>query len=143
MVADFGIALAVRKAGGARITETGLSLGTPQYMSPEQATAERELDARSDVYSLGCVLYEMLAGEPPHTGPTTQAIIAKIITDKPRPVTELREAVPASLALAVHTCARQAARRPLLLGGGVRGGARAARDGRRRPRRRPREAVAP
>ena len=103
LVADFGIALAVRKAGGARITETGLSLGTPQYMSPEQATAERELDARSDVYSLGCVLYEMLAGEPPHTGPTTQAIIAKIITDKPRPVTELREAVPASLALAVHT----------------------------------------
>jgi Tol biopolymer transport system component len=103
LVADFGIALAVRNAGGARITQTGLSLGTPQYMSPEQATAERELDARSDVYSLGCVLYEMLAGEPPHTGPTTQAIIAKIITDKPRPVAELREAVPASLALAVHT----------------------------------------
>ena len=103
LVADFGIALAVRKAGGARITETGLSLGTPQYMSPEQATAERELDARSDVYSLGCVLYEMLAGEPPHTGPTTQAIIAKIITDRPRPVTELREAVPASLAQALHT----------------------------------------
>ena len=103
LVADFGIALAVRNAGGARITATGLSLGTPQYMSPEQATAERELDARSDVYSLGCVLYEMLAGEPPHTGPTTQAIIAKIITDKPRPVTELRQAVPASLALAVHT----------------------------------------
>ena len=103
LVADFGIALAVRKAGGARITQTGLSLGTPQYMSPEQATAERELDARSDVYSVGCVLYEMLTGEPPHTGPTTQAIIAKIITDKPRPVTELREAVPASLAVAVHT----------------------------------------
>jgi Tol biopolymer transport system component len=103
LVADFGIALAVRNAGGARITETGLSLGTPQYMSPEQATAERELDARSDVYSLGCVLYEMLAGEPPHTGPTTQAIIAKIITDKPRPVTELREAVGASLALTLHT----------------------------------------
>jgi len=103
LVADFGIALAVRNAGGARITETGLSLGTPQYMSPEQATAERELDARSDVYSLGCVLYEMLAGEPPHTGPTTQAIIAKIVTDKPRPVTELRETVPAALALAVHT----------------------------------------
>ncbi len=103
LVADFGIALAVRNAGGARFTETGLSLGTPQYMSPEQATAERELDGRSDLYSLGCMLYEMLAGEPPHTGPTTQAIIAKIITDKPRPVTELREAVPASLALAVHT----------------------------------------
>ena len=103
LVADFGIALAVRKAGGARITQTGLSLGTPQYMSPEQATAERELDARSDVYSLGCVLYEMLTGEPPHTGPTTQAIIAKIITDKPRPVTELREAVPPLLAQQLHT----------------------------------------
>jgi serine/threonine-protein kinase len=103
LVADFGIALAVRNAGGARITETGLSLGTPQYMSPEQATAERELDARSDIYSLGSVLYEMLAGEPPHSGPTTQAIIAKIITDKPRPITDLRETVPAALAVAVHT----------------------------------------
>ena len=103
LVADFGIALAVRNAGGARITETGLSLGTPQYMSPEQATAERELDARSDIYSLGSVLYEMLAGEPPHSGPTTQAIIAKIITDKPRPITELRGTVPATLAVAVHT----------------------------------------
>ena len=103
LVADFGIALAVRNAGGARITETGLSLGTPQYMSPEQATAERELDARSDIYSLGSVLYEMLAGEPPHSGPTTQAIIAKIITDKPRPITELRGTVPAALAVAVHT----------------------------------------
>jgi serine/threonine-protein kinase len=103
LVADFGIALAVQNAGGARVTETGLSLGTPQYMSPEQATAERELDARSDVYSLGCVLYEMLAGEPPHTGPTTQAIIAKIITDRPRRIAELREAVPPLLAAAVHT----------------------------------------
>jgi serine/threonine-protein kinase len=103
LVADFGIALAVRNAGGTRITETGLSLGTPQYMSPEQATAERELDARSDIYSLGSVLYEMLAGEPPHSGPTTQAIIAKIITDKPRPITELRGTVPAALAVALHT----------------------------------------
>jgi serine/threonine-protein kinase len=103
MVADFGIALAVQKAGGARITETGLSLGTPQYMSPEQATAERELDGRSDIYSLGCVLYEMLAGETPHSGPTTQAIIAKILTDKPRPIGQLRESVPQGLAVAVHT----------------------------------------
>src|SRR5215467_8091780 len=69
-VADFGIALAVSHAGGNRMTETGLSLGTPGYMSPEQATGDRQLDARSDVYSLGCMLYEMLAGEPPHTGPT-------------------------------------------------------------------------
>ena len=69
MLADFGIALAVKEAGGNRLTETGLSLGTPQYMSPEQATGDRLLDARSDVYSLAAVLYEMLAGEPPVTGP--------------------------------------------------------------------------
>jgi serine/threonine-protein kinase len=70
MLADFGIALAVKEAGGNRLTETGLSLGTPQYMSPEQATGDRMLDARSDLYSLAAVLYEMLAGEPPVTGPT-------------------------------------------------------------------------
>ncbi len=75
VVADFGIALAVTAAGGTRLTETGLSLGTPQYMSPEQATGERELDARSDVYSLGAVTYEMLVGDPPHMGNTVQAII--------------------------------------------------------------------
>ncbi|MBI3982027.1 MAG: serine/threonine-protein kinase [Gemmatimonadetes bacterium] len=102
VVADFGIARAVTAAGSGRLTETGLSLGTPQYMSPEQATAERELDGRSDVYSLGCVLYEMLAGEPPHTGPTTQSVIAKVLTDKPRQVSTLRETVPPSLEAAVH-----------------------------------------
>src|SRR5512145_1537767 len=73
MLADFGIALAVKEAGGSRLTESGVSLGTPQYMSPEQATGNRELDARSDIYSLGAVLYEMLAGEPPHSGATVQA----------------------------------------------------------------------
>src|SRR5881296_3388687 len=73
VVADFGIALAVSNAGGARITQTGLSLGTPQYMSPEQATGDRVIDGRTDIYSLGAVLYEMLAGDPPHTGSTAQA----------------------------------------------------------------------
>src|SRR5437667_4312521 len=81
MVADFGIALAVSTAGRERLTETGLSLGTPAYMSPEQASAEPRLDGRTDQYSLACVLYEMLAGEPPYTGPTAQAIIAKRLTE--------------------------------------------------------------
>ncbi len=81
MVADFGIALAVSTAGQERLTETGISLGTPAYMSPEQTTGEAKLDGRSDQYSLACVLYEMLAGEPPYTGPTAQAIIAKRLTE--------------------------------------------------------------
>ena len=100
MVADFGIALAV-SAAGARMTETGLSLGTPHYMSPEQATADKHITSRSDVYSLGSVLYEMLTGEPPHTGSSAQAIIMKIVTDDVRPVRELRKAVPPHVAAAV------------------------------------------
>src|SRR5882672_3911748 len=94
MVADFGIALAVSNAGGARVTQTGLSLGTPQYMSPEQATGDRVIDGRTDIYSLAAVLYEMLTGEPPHTGSTVQAIIARVITDKPRSARASRETVP-------------------------------------------------
>src|SRR5687767_9686601 len=94
MVADFGIALAVSAAAGGRMTETGLSLGTPHYMSPEQATAEKELTNRSDTYSLGCVLYEMLTGNPPHTGASAQQIIMKIVTEDARPVTQLRKSVP-------------------------------------------------
>ncbi|HTJ23938.1 MAG TPA: protein kinase, partial [Gemmatimonadaceae bacterium] len=101
MVADFGIALAVSAAAGGRMTETGLSLGTPHYMSPEQATAEKEITARSDVYSLGAVLYEMLSGDPPHTGASAQQIIMKIITEQPAPVTTLRKSVPANVAAAV------------------------------------------
>src|ERR1041385_2166436 len=87
MVMDFGIALAVSAAAGGRMTETGLSLGTPHYMSPEQATAEREITARSDVYSLASVLYEMLAGDPPFTASSAQAVIMKIITKPPRRAT--------------------------------------------------------
>ncbi len=102
VVADFGIALAVRNAGGSRLTETGLSLGTPQYMSPEQAMADRELDARSDVYSLGCVAYEMLAGEPPHSGPNAQAILTKIVTEDAPPITSKRRSVPPGIAGAIH-----------------------------------------
>src|SRR5438270_730786 len=94
LVTDFGIALAVSNAGGARVTQTGISLGTPHYMSPEQATGDRGIDRRSDVYSLGAVLYEMLVGDPPHTGSTAQAIIAKVITDKPRSVRTFRDSVP-------------------------------------------------
>ena len=101
MVADFGIALAVSAAAGGRMTETGLSLGTPHYMSPEQATAAKEITARSDVYSLGSVLYEMLAGTPPHTGASAQQIIMKIVTEEAPPVTNLRKSVPANVADAV------------------------------------------
>ncbi|MBA2688326.1 MAG: protein kinase [Gemmatimonadaceae bacterium] len=94
LVADFGIALAVSNAGGERVTQTGLSLGTPQYMSPEQATGERSIDARSDIYSLGAVIYEMLSGEPPHTGGTVQAIIARVVTDTPRDLRTGRPSIP-------------------------------------------------
>ncbi len=91
MVMDFGIALAVSAAAGGRMTETGLSLGTPHYMSPEQATAEKDITARSDVYSLASVLYEMLAGVPPHEGGSAQQTMMRIIADTPRPVSELRK----------------------------------------------------
>jgi serine/threonine protein kinase len=100
LVADFGIALAVTQAGGGRLTETGLSLGTPAYMSPEQAMAEADLDARTDQYSLACVLYEMLAGEPPYSGPTAQAIIAKRLREPVPHLSTIRE-VPAAVEMAV------------------------------------------
>jgi Tol biopolymer transport system component len=93
LVADFGIALAISNAGGARITQTGLSLGTPQYMSPEQATGDRVIDGRTDIYSLGALTYEMLTGEPPHVGATSQAVIARVLTEKPRSIRATRATV--------------------------------------------------
>ena len=103
VVADFGIALAVQSAGGARMTQTGLSLGTPQYMSPEQAMGERIIDARSDIYALGAVTYEMLAGDAPFTGSSVQAIVARIINEKPTSLRTLRDTVPAPVEQAVFT----------------------------------------
>src|SRR5688500_15015609 len=103
LVADFGIALAVQSAGGARMTQTGLSLGTPQYMSPEQAMGERTIDARSDVYALGAVLYEMLAGDAPFAGSSVQAIVAKVLTEKPTALHTLRDTVPPHVEHAVFT----------------------------------------
>jgi serine/threonine-protein kinase len=103
IVADFGIALAVAQAGAGRITETGLSLGTPHYMSPEQATGDRDVDPRSDVYALGCVLYEMLAGQPPFMASTAQAILVQILTADAPPITTARRTVPRNVA---HALAR-------------------------------------
>ncbi len=103
LVADFGIALAASNTGGKRMTETGMSLGTPHYMSPEQAMGERDLDARTDIYALGCVTYEMLTGEPPFSGPTAQAIVAKVMTEKPASIISRRDRVPAHVEDAVLT----------------------------------------
>src|SRR3989449_3653340 len=111
MVADFGIALAVSTAGRERLTETGLSLGTPAYMSPEQASAEPRLDGRSDQYSLACVLYEMLAGEPPYTGPTAQAIIAKRLTEPIPHLGTVRRVSPAVEAAVTKALAKTPAER--------------------------------
>ncbi|NIM49483.1 MAG: protein kinase, partial [Gemmatimonadales bacterium] len=101
VVADFGIARAIHAAGGERLTETGLAVGTPAYMSPEQAMGDQELDGRSDLYSLGCVLYEMLGSEPPFTGAAVESIVHQHIAVEPRPVTELRPAVPAEVVAAL------------------------------------------
>jgi Tol biopolymer transport system component len=101
LVADFGIALALSTAGGTRMTETGLSLGTPHYMSPEQAMGEREITGRSDVYALGCVLYEMLTGDPPFIGSTAQAIVAQVVTEAPRRLIPRRHTIPPHLEAAV------------------------------------------
>ncbi|MES2124441.1 MAG: protein kinase, partial [Gemmatimonadota bacterium] len=103
LVADFGIALAASSGAGTRMTETGMSLGTPHYMSPEQAMGEREITARSDVYALGCITYEMLVGEPPFNGPTAQAIMARVMTEDPRGLTAQRKTIPPGVEAAVFT----------------------------------------
>ena len=117
LVADFGIGRAMGTSEQERLTETGVVVGTAAYMSPEQAAGERELDGRSDVYSLGVVLYEMLAGEPPFTGPTAQAIIARRFTESPRPIRPIRGTVPQELEdVAMGALARLPADRPASAG---------------------------
>jgi len=101
-VADFGIARAVDAAGGGRLTETGLVLGSPLYMSPEQALGEKNLDGRSDLYALGCVLYEMLAGQPLFMGPTVESVVHQHVAASPPPITQLRPAVPAEVVATVQ-----------------------------------------
>jgi len=102
MVADFGIALAASRGdSGARMTETGMSLGTPHYMSPEQAMGEREITPKADIYALGCVLYEMLTAEPPFTGATAQSILARVMTEEPRSLTLQRKSIPPYVEAAV------------------------------------------
>src|SRR5688572_28377728 len=102
LVADFGIALAVSNAGGTRLTQTGISLGTPQYMSPEQATGADTLDPRSDIYSLAAVVFEMLTGDPPFTGKTTQAVIARVLTERAPSVRATRPRVPEQVDAAIE-----------------------------------------
>jgi len=102
VVADFGIALAVEQAAGTRMTQTGMSLGTPQYMAPEQAMGDKSVDRRVDIYALGAVTFEMLAGEPPFVGPTAQAIVARVITERPRSLTAIRDTVSPQVDAAVY-----------------------------------------
>jgi len=102
LLADFGIALAFSAAGGDRLTVSGLAVGTPTYMSPEQVTGETRLDARTDIYALGCVAYEILTGEPPFTGTNLQAVMASVMTSDPRPITDVRRTVPTGVATAIH-----------------------------------------
>lgn len=108
VVSDFGIARAITAAGGEKLTETGIALGTPAYMSPEQASGDAQLDGRSDLYSLGCVLYELLAGEPPYTGPTAQAIIARRLTEPVPALHTVRETVPVHVERAIRTALAKA-----------------------------------
>jgi hypothetical protein len=103
LVADFGIALAVQQAGGARMTQTGMSLGTPQYMAPEQAMGDKAVDHRADIYALAAVTYEMLAGEPPFSGASSQVIVAKVLTEDPKPLVLQRRSIPEPVERAILT----------------------------------------
>jgi serine/threonine-protein kinase len=102
MLADFGIALAVSTSGGDRLTHSGIFVGTPSYMSPEHATGERAIDARSDIYALACVAYEMLSGDPPFTGSTAQAVLTAMMTTEAKPLVDRRHTVPPTVAAAIH-----------------------------------------
>jgi serine/threonine-protein kinase len=130
LVADFGIALAVTQAGGGRVTETGLSMGTPHYMSPEQASGDRDVDPRSDIFALGCVLYELLAGDPPFAASSAQGVLARILTEEAAPVTRTRRTVPPHVAGAV---AQALQRLPADRFGSARAFARALADPARLP----------
>jgi serine/threonine-protein kinase len=113
LVADFGIARAAGQDGQQALTRTGFAIGTPQYMSPEQATGATDIDARTDVYALGAVLYEMLAGEPPYTGATAQAVLAKSLTEAPRPLGErVGELPPMVTTMVMNALAREGVERP-------------------------------
>ena len=117
LLADFGIALPAGRSEGARITETGLSVGTPHYMSPEQAAGERDLDGRSDLFSLAVLTYEMLAGEPPFTGPTAQAVIFKLMIEEPPPLATRRPGLPDGIVAALRwALAKDPADRPATAG---------------------------
>ena len=126
LVADFGIARAITEGGGAKLTSTGVTLGTPTYMSPEQAMADPALDGRSDIYSLGCVLYEMLAGQPPFTGPTAQAIIARHQLDEAPSLGIVRGTIPEEVEDVVIQAMAKLPGRPVR--DGRRDGGRAAED---------------
>lgn len=106
VVADFGVARALNETGGDQLTQTGIAVGTPAYMSPEQAVGDSSVDERSDVYSLGCVLYEMLAGEPPFTGPTPQVVIAKRLSQPAPPLRIVRDVPPALEQVVLRTLAK-------------------------------------